>query len=80
MLISGHKEDLLKEIEHQLVLGPDGVTEEDKFLLECNFDELATINGKHQEYWLLTIQAAREACQLCMLADGSERTYIFGIT
>ncbi len=35
-LISAHKEDLLKEIEHQLVLGPNGLTEEDKVLLKCN--------------------------------------------
>ncbi len=38
MLFSAHKEYLLKEIEHQLALGPDGLTEEDKFLLKCNFD------------------------------------------
>jgi hypothetical protein len=31
-LISVHKEDLLKEIEHRLALGLDGLTEEDKFL------------------------------------------------
>jgi hypothetical protein len=53
------KEDLLKEIEHQLALGPDGLTKEDRFLLQCNFDELALTNGEHQEYWLLAIQAAR---------------------
>jgi hypothetical protein len=72
-LISAHKEDLLKEIEHQFALGPDGLTEEDEFLLECNFDELAATNGEHQEYWLLTIWAAREVCQLCTLADQSEQ-------
>jgi hypothetical protein len=77
-LISAHKEDLLKEIEHQLALGPDGLTEEDTFLLKCNFDELATTNGKHQEYWLLAIQAAQEACQLPALADRLEQMYTFG--
>ncbi len=79
-LISAYKEDLLQEIEHQLTLGPDGLAEEDRFLLECNFDDLATTNGKHQEYWLLAIQAAREACQLRTLADGSERQSIIGTT
>jgi hypothetical protein len=63
-LISAHKEELLKEIEHQLGLGDEGLMEEDRFLLECNFDELATTNGKQQEYWILAIQAAREACRL----------------
>jgi hypothetical protein len=60
-LIPTHKEELLKEIEHQLLLGADGLDEQDWFLLECNFDELATTSGEHQEYWLLAIQAAREA-------------------
>ncbi len=38
--ISEHKAKLLKEIEHQLTLGPEGLNEEDKFLLECNFDDI----------------------------------------
>jgi len=63
-LISAHKEELLKEIEHQLGLGDEGLTEEDRFLLECNFDELATTNAEQQEYWILAIQAAREVCRL----------------
>ncbi len=37
VLISEHKADLLKEIEHQLMLGSEGLNEEDKFLTECNF-------------------------------------------
>jgi hypothetical protein len=53
MLISAHKEELLKEIKHQLSLGPESLAEEDKFLLECNFDNIVTTNVEHQEYWLL---------------------------
>jgi hypothetical protein len=63
-LISTHKEELLKEIKQQLLLGADGLDEQDWFLLECNFDELATTSGEHQEYWLLAIQAAREASRI----------------
>jgi hypothetical protein len=59
-LISSHKDELLKEIKHQLTLGPERLAKEDRFLLECNFDELKTTSGKNQEYWLLAIQAARE--------------------
>ncbi len=70
-LVAAHKEELMKEIEHQLELGEEGLAEEDKFLLECNFDELATTNGEQQEYWILAIQAAREACRLCAMARGS---------
>ncbi len=80
MLISAHKEDLLREIEHQLTLGHDGLAEEDRFLLECNFDELAMTSSKHQEYWLLAIQVAWEACRLRTLADGSEQQSIIETT
>jgi hypothetical protein len=63
-LIFAHKEELLKEIDRQLTLGPEGLVEEDRFLLECNFDSLTTTTGKHQEYWLLTIQAASEVSHI----------------
>ncbi len=59
-LLLAHKEELQREIEHQLTLGPEGLAEDDRFLLECNFGELVLTNGEHQEYWLLAIWAARE--------------------
>jgi hypothetical protein len=65
-LISSHKAKLLKEIDHQLTLGPEGLSEEDRFLLECNFDEIMSTAGKQQEYWLLAIKAAQEAARLCI--------------
>ncbi len=64
MPISAHKEGLLKEIKHQLSLGPESLAEEDRFLLECNFDNISTNTGEHQEYWLLAIQAAREVSHI----------------
>ncbi len=63
-LVAAHKEELMKEIAHQLKMGAEGLAEDDRFLLECNFEELATTNGEQQEYWILAIQAAREACRL----------------
>jgi hypothetical protein len=60
-LISAHKDGLLKEFGHQLALGPEGLAEEDRFLLECNFKDMVSTNGEQQNYWLLAIQAAREA-------------------
>jgi hypothetical protein len=72
-IISSHKEELLKEIEHQLTLGPEGLSEEDRFLLECNFDELTLTSGKQQEYWLLAIQAAREASRLHAGAEATQQ-------
>ena len=59
-----HKDDLLKEIDHQLSLGSEGLAEGDRFFLECNFNELVTTNGEQQECWLLAIQAAMEAARL----------------
>ena len=64
-LILAHKEELFKEVQNQLNISPDELDEQDWFLLECNFDELATTAGEHQEYWLLAIQAAREASRIC---------------
>jgi hypothetical protein len=69
--VTTHKEELMKEIDHQLELGEEGLAEEDRFLLECNFDELATTNGEQQEYWILAVQAAREACRLRATARAS---------
>jgi hypothetical protein len=75
-----HKEELMKEIEHKLDLGEEGLAEEDKFLLECNFDELATTNGKQQKYWILAIQVAREACRRRATARGSSQRCEHGTT
>jgi hypothetical protein len=52
---------MIKEIEYQLDLGKESLTEEDRFLLECNFDDLSTTAGESQGYWILAIRAAREA-------------------
>ena len=68
-ILLAHKEELLKEIECQLNLGPYGLNEQDCFLLECNSNELAVTTGEHQEYWLLAIVAAREASRLRPLRD-----------
>ncbi len=48
----------------QLSMGAESLMEDDKYLLECNFLDIVTANGKQQENWLLAIQAAREAGQL----------------
>jgi hypothetical protein len=64
VLISMHKADLHKEIKHQLSLGPDDLAKEDRFLLECNFKDITSTSGEAQGYWLLGIQAAREASRI----------------
>ena len=43
------------------MMGANNFMEDDKYLLEYNILDLATTNGKEQEYWLLAITAARMA-------------------
>ena len=64
VLISTHTADLLKEIERQISLGPDDLAEENRFLLECNFNDITSTTGEAQGYWLLGIQAAKEASRI----------------
>jgi hypothetical protein len=77
---TAHKEDLLNEIQHQLTLGPEGLLEEDRFLLECNFDKLTSTTGKQQEYWRLAIQVACEASCLHAEAMAAQQCPSKGIT
>ena len=70
----------MKEIAFQLELGAEGLAEDDRFLLECNFNELTTIYSKQQEYWILAIQVAREACCLRTMAPGMSQCRRHGTT
>jgi hypothetical protein len=64
-LATQRKEELQLEIERQQELGEEGLLEEDCYLAECNLGEdLEEISGILETYWLLTIQAAREASRL----------------
>ena len=73
MLITAHKEDLLKEIEDQLNLGLESLAEEDGFLLECNFEKLTLTTMEQQEYWLLAIHTAQEASCICAEATATQQ-------
>jgi hypothetical protein len=63
-LILAHKEELLSKIQEQLDIESDGLDEQDWFLLESNFDKLATTAGEHHEHWLLAIQVKREVSRI----------------
>ena len=60
-LASKRKEEIRRALEDQLELGGDGLDEDDRFLLEINLEELDTSSGEDQAYWLLALEAAREA-------------------
>ena len=53
------KEELQREIEHQILLGGAGLDKQDRYLLEINVGDLETSSGEDQYYWLLAIRAAR---------------------
>ena len=60
-LVSKRKEEIRKALEDQLEIGEEGLEEEDQFLLEINLEDLGTLSGEDQTYWLLALEAAREA-------------------
>ena len=51
-------------IEAQQDVGWDDLTDEDQYLAEVNLEDLEHTLGERQEYWLVAIQAAREASRL----------------
>jgi len=51
-------------IEAQQDMGCEDLTEEDQYLVEVNLEDLEHTLGEQQEYWLVVIQAAREASRL----------------
>jgi hypothetical protein len=58
------KEELQMEIQHQQELGTAGLLEEDRYLADVNLGDLEDASGIKETYWLLAIQAAREAFRL----------------
>jgi hypothetical protein len=55
------KEELQREIESQQEMGMEGLMEEDQYLAEVNLEDLESITGKRQEYWLVVIRVAQDA-------------------
>jgi hypothetical protein len=64
VLVTRDKEELQMEIEKQRELGGEGLVEQDKWMMEVNLDDLEKTTGEAQYYWLVAIQAAREAYNL----------------
>jgi hypothetical protein len=65
-LVTRRKEEIRDALEEQMELGEEGLAEEDRFLLEINLDDLDNSTGEDQTYWLLSLQAARDARQLLL--------------
>ena len=60
-LITKRKEEIQLEIERQQEMGSAGLLEEDNVLAEVRLEDLESMNGGRQEYWLLAIKSARKA-------------------
>ena len=58
------KEELQMEIERQQEPGKEGLLDDDCYLAECTLGDLEDTSGTRETYWLLAIQAAREASRL----------------
>ncbi len=52
------------EIECQQELGTEGLLDDDCYLAECNLGDLEDTSSIRETYWLLAIQATREASRL----------------
>jgi hypothetical protein len=58
------KAEIRRELEYQLMLGGEGLAEEDEYLLEINLDDLDNSTGEDQIYWLMALKTARKAWQI----------------
>ena len=70
------KEELRDAITRQIDLGAEDLEEDDQYLMELvlQMDSLEESSGESQEYWLLAIAAAREACRLRRGGNEDEET------
>ena len=57
-------EEISTALEDQFAMGEEGLEEDDRFLLDVNPDKFQNTTREDQEYWLMALHAAREACQL----------------
>ena len=63
-LATQREEELHMERERQQELKTKGLLDDDCYLAECNLGDLEDTSGIRETYWLLAIQAAREASRL----------------
>ena len=59
--VLANQRDVLRKIERQLATGVRSLAPEDQWLLEIDRKELLGNSLKHQQHWLWSVEAAREA-------------------
>ena len=68
------KQDITKEIDHQLDMGLCNLPTESKCLLEIDTTELLGSTTESQEYWLYAIDTTRTAGERAMKVSGEKTT------
>ena len=63
-LATASKEELMQAIEERREMGTDGLLEEDQWLMEINLGDLDEVSGEREHYWLVAMEAAREAARI----------------
>ena len=58
-LTRNEQEALLLKMENQFEQGEDGLSQDDTFLLEFDFESLWSKSGRQKKYWLQAIESAR---------------------
>ena len=64
--LSSLTEDLLQEVEHQLSMGVDNLSEEDRWMLELDVDQLSSFSLAEKKMWIHAVEAARQASTRAM--------------
>ena len=54
----------MRAIKEQREMGTDGLLEEDQWLMEINLRDLDSVSGEWEHYWLVAMEAAREATRI----------------
>ena len=69
-------EDLLQEVERQLSMGVDNVSEDDRWMLELDMDQLLSMSLSEKQLWIHAVEAARQASTRAMeLSEGATNNW-----
>ena len=60
VLANKRKEELMMRIEEVQGMGGEELTEEEKFLVEVNLEDLEHSSGERQTYWLLAMETYKK--------------------
>ena len=65
-------EDLLQEVERQLNMGADNVSENDRWMLELDMHQVSSFSLADKQLWIHAVEAARQASTRAMeLSEGT---------